>query len=73
VRAGIAEDQNTSGSVGRGPEESLEVRVAADHPMQDHHVSAWDCFRICSEVEDAAIHSSGQTCLVQELCRLGVI
>ena len=53
----VAEDEELLGPVGGGAEQPVDVGVAADHPVQHHHVRGLDGLRVHGDVEDASVHA----------------
>ena len=66
----VAEDQQPSGMAARGGEQSLVVRVAAHHPVQDHDVGPVDITRGLGDVDEASGHAVRQAGARQQASRL---
>jgi hypothetical protein len=62
----VAEDEQPSSVVGRGAEQALVVRVAADDAVQDDDVDRLDARRIHRDVVEAALGAAFHARLAEQ-------
>lgn len=66
----ITEHEQTPSVLRRRSQQSLVVRVTADHPMQHDDVGYLDALRIDGDVVQAPLRTLLEPCLTQERLRL---